>query len=47
MSHEAVAHEHATTSRREWIGLRTATVLSVVFHLCLAAGLTKTGLGIL
>lgn len=47
MPHEAVAHEPAKASHREWIGLRTATILSVVLHLCLAAGLTKTGLGIL
>ena len=33
--------------RHEWMGLRLATFLSIVFHLFLAAGLTRTGLGIL
>lgn len=47
MPHEADAHEPAKAPCREWVGLRTATVLSVVLHLFLAAGLTKTGLGIL
>jgi hypothetical protein len=47
MPHEADVHEPAKASHREWFGLRTATVLSIVLHLCLAAGLTKTGLGIL
>lgn len=47
MPHEAVAHEPAEARRRERIGLPMATMLSLVFHLFLAAGLTQTGLGIL
>ena len=47
MSHETVAHEPAAARRGERIGLPTATMLSLILHLFLAAGLTQTGLGIL
>jgi len=42
-----VAPESHRPRRRDWLGLRTATVLSLIFHLFVAAGLTRTGLALL
>ena len=47
MSTKSGTTDTAQRRRQEWMGLRLATFLSIVFHLFLAAGLTRTGLGIL